>query len=145
MKVKFFDSETKVTSKGESSKRKFECVTCNRIFPSYQALGGHRASHKRTKGCGSSRIDQSSENENNAEMELEVDMKINVNAEGKMLENERVLVNEEAHEIRNFLDLNLPAATIDEERNGHSEIYKPWWIVGRNLKQEAMSIGLLSN
>jgi hypothetical protein len=62
-----------------------------------------------------------------------------------MLENERVLVNEEAHEIRNFLDLNLPAATIDEERNGHSEIYKPWWIVGRNLKQEAMSIGLLSN
>jgi hypothetical protein len=155
LKEKFFDSETKVTlaSEGESSKRKynkrgkFECATCNKIFQSYQALGGHRASHKRTKGCNSSRIDQSSENENIAELEVEVDVKINVNAEGRSIESERVLLEEEVPEIRNFLDLNLPAtaASIDEERNGHSEIYKPWWIVGRNLKQEAMSIGLLSN
>ncbi|KAJ1375527.1 Zinc finger C2H2-type [Sesbania bispinosa] len=27
----------------------FECKTCNRKFPSFQALGGHRASHKRSK------------------------------------------------------------------------------------------------
>ena len=27
----------------------FECKTCNRKFPSFQALGGHRASHKRQK------------------------------------------------------------------------------------------------
>ncbi|CAN0870905.1 Zinc finger protein ZAT4 [Linum grandiflorum] len=30
---------------------KFECNTCNKSFHSYQALGGHRASHKKTKGC----------------------------------------------------------------------------------------------
>ncbi|CAI0467075.1 unnamed protein product [Linum tenue] len=27
----------------------FECKTCNRRFSSFQALGGHRASHKRPK------------------------------------------------------------------------------------------------
>ncbi|XP_058079674.1 zinc finger protein ZAT5 [Magnolia sinica] len=27
----------------------YECKTCNRCFPSFQALGGHRASHKRPK------------------------------------------------------------------------------------------------
>ncbi|XP_010939263.2 LOW QUALITY PROTEIN: uncharacterized protein [Elaeis guineensis] len=30
---------------------RFECTTCNKTFHSYQALGGHRASHKRMKGC----------------------------------------------------------------------------------------------
>ncbi|KAK8582246.1 hypothetical protein V6N13_145229 [Hibiscus sabdariffa] len=28
----------------------YECKTCNRAFPSFQALGGHRASHKKPKG-----------------------------------------------------------------------------------------------
>ncbi|CAL9096702.1 unnamed protein product [Musa textilis] len=27
----------------------FECRTCNRQFPSFQALGGHRASHKKPR------------------------------------------------------------------------------------------------
>ncbi|KAI3785665.1 hypothetical protein L1987_44789 [Smallanthus sonchifolius] len=35
--------------KMESSKRKFECITCNKSFHSYQALGGHKASHKKLK------------------------------------------------------------------------------------------------
>lgn len=29
--------------------RLFQCKTCNRQFPSFQALGGHRASHKKPK------------------------------------------------------------------------------------------------
>ncbi|KAL4282758.1 hypothetical protein GQ457_16G009320 [Hibiscus cannabinus] len=28
----------------------YECKTCNRSFPSFQALGGHMASHKKPKG-----------------------------------------------------------------------------------------------
>ncbi|XP_010521816.1 PREDICTED: zinc finger protein ZAT12-like [Tarenaya hassleriana] len=30
--------------------RVFTCKTCNKAFPSFQALGGHRASHRRSAG-----------------------------------------------------------------------------------------------
>lgn len=30
---------------------KYECAACKRSFKSHQALGGHRASHKKVKGC----------------------------------------------------------------------------------------------
>lgn len=33
--------------------RMFECKTCNRQFLSFQALGGHRASHKKLRHTGS--------------------------------------------------------------------------------------------
>lgn len=29
----------------------FECKSCNKVFTSHQALGGHRASHRKVKGC----------------------------------------------------------------------------------------------
>lgn len=41
------------TTKCKPQKRfspvEFECITCNRKFSSFQALGGHRASHKKPK------------------------------------------------------------------------------------------------
>ncbi|MCD7455093.1 hypothetical protein HAX54_026996 [Datura stramonium] len=43
--------------KENSSKIKFECTTCNKSFHSYQALGGHRASHKNTKAENCTSID----------------------------------------------------------------------------------------
>ncbi|XP_065043473.1 zinc finger protein ZAT12-like [Musa acuminata AAA Group] len=36
-------------SSGSPPARVFECKTCSRQFPSFQALGGHRASHKKPK------------------------------------------------------------------------------------------------
>ncbi|CBI16586.3 unnamed protein product, partial [Vitis vinifera] len=33
------------------SRGKYKCETCNKVFRSYQALGGHRASHKKIKAC----------------------------------------------------------------------------------------------
>ncbi|KAI9086115.1 hypothetical protein K1719_031948 [Acacia pycnantha] len=35
------------SNKSSNRRGKFECTTCNKIFDSYQALGGHRASHKK--------------------------------------------------------------------------------------------------
>ncbi|GMI66938.1 hypothetical protein HRI_000363100 [Hibiscus trionum] len=35
----------------------FECKACKKVFNSHQALGGHRASHKKVKGCFAARLD----------------------------------------------------------------------------------------
>ncbi|XP_073133000.1 zinc finger protein ZAT6-like [Henckelia pumila] len=35
----------------------FQCKSCKKVFSSHQALGGHRASHKRVKGCFASNSD----------------------------------------------------------------------------------------
>ncbi|KAH7561128.1 hypothetical protein JRO89_XS10G0177600 [Xanthoceras sorbifolium] len=35
----------------------YECKTCNRCFPSFQALGGHRASHKKPKATAAAAED----------------------------------------------------------------------------------------
>ncbi|KAK4353353.1 hypothetical protein RND71_028871 [Anisodus tanguticus] len=40
------------TITNRSSHRIFECKTCNRQFSSFQALGGHRASHKKPRLMG---------------------------------------------------------------------------------------------
>ncbi|CAN6717701.1 unnamed protein product [Malus baccata var. baccata] len=52
------DSEV-VVCKSSQKRSKFECTTCNKVFRSYQALGGHRASHKKIKGCFASKIEGS--------------------------------------------------------------------------------------
>ncbi|KAM7483367.1 hypothetical protein LguiB_007950 [Lonicera macranthoides] len=54
----FFDPEVGALDTREmyDKKRKFQCTTCNKTFHSYQALGGHRASHKKLKGCFASKI-----------------------------------------------------------------------------------------
>lgn len=35
--------------KSTRARAKYKCETCNKVFKSYQALGGHRASHKKIK------------------------------------------------------------------------------------------------
>lgn len=42
------------TNLNTSNNRVFECKTCNRRFASFQALGGHRASHKKPRLMGES-------------------------------------------------------------------------------------------
>jgi hypothetical protein len=41
----------------------FECKACKKVFTSHQALGGHRASHKKVKGCFAAKLESSSRTE----------------------------------------------------------------------------------
>ncbi|CAK9140154.1 unnamed protein product [Ilex paraguariensis] len=53
VKIEKFNSrrftEMVTTTTGKAGFYVYECKTCNRTFPSFQALGGHRASHKKPK------------------------------------------------------------------------------------------------
>ncbi|MCD9638082.1 hypothetical protein HAX54_021789 [Datura stramonium] len=44
----------------------FECKECKKVFNSHQALGGHRASHKKVKGCYAAKQDQLDHDNNDA-------------------------------------------------------------------------------
>ncbi|KAL6322823.1 hypothetical protein AAG906_020823 [Vitis piasezkii] len=48
-------------AKGVVGKGMFECKACKKVFNSHQALGGHRASHKKVKGCFAARLDHMDE------------------------------------------------------------------------------------
>ncbi|KAF6141679.1 hypothetical protein GIB67_001231 [Kingdonia uniflora] len=53
------DEEDKLEEIKHCSSRirgKYQCGTCKKLFKSYQALGGHRASHKKIKGCSNEKI-----------------------------------------------------------------------------------------
>ncbi|CAL9006721.1 unnamed protein product [Prunus brigantina] len=50
-----------------TTRGKYKCETCNKVFKSYQALGGHRASHKKIKASNPNPIyEHELEQENNA-------------------------------------------------------------------------------
>ncbi|XP_068635398.1 zinc finger protein ZAT1-like [Aristolochia californica] len=52
VKLRFEESEDSEELKFYASGRsKYQCGTCKKVFRSYQALGGHRASHKKIRGC----------------------------------------------------------------------------------------------
>lgn len=50
--------KSRIRIRTTKSNKHFKCQTCNKMFKSYQALGGHRASHKKIKN-------QSFENQSN--------------------------------------------------------------------------------
>ncbi|XP_009801846.1 uncharacterized protein LOC107830346 [Nicotiana tabacum] len=176
------DSNTKKLRDQDSDsekKIKFECTACNKSFHSYQALGGHRASHKRTKGCeniideiehmqnlaadnkitntknssNDSTIETSSVSKKLKGYECPICFKIfqsgqalgghkrsHLIAEAKS-NNQAVILQKPTPEIRDFLDLNLPAP-VEEESNEHVG-FQTWWI-GSSHKHEQL-VGLISN
>lgn len=142
---------------------KFACSICKKGFQSYQALGGHRASHKKFKGLCAPRSENSLETENshNQTQTLitnkghECPICFKVFSSGQALgghkrshliidqakTNPTVETEEPAQEIRAFLDLNLPAP--DEEEEEACNEFKPWWIATSHEQQPL--IGLLSS
>lgn len=181
----------------DSQKRsKFECATCNKIFHSYQALGGHRASHKKIKGCFASKIDgsensieaehspdpppdskliKSIKSENSADhffvancedhraetscgakKKHECPICLKVFPSGQALgghkrshllgsnearNNPTIVIENPLPEIRNFLDLNLPAP---DEEDGKAHLGLQQWWISSSHKHEAL-VGLISN
>lgn len=184
--------DSEAVCKSSQKRSKFECTTCNKVFRSYQALGGHRASHKKIKGCFASKV-ESSENtietdlspeptsdsklskSCNNENPIKHDVKAEISTENKghacpiclkvflsgqalgghkrshliggSAENKNsqtiVIQKPAAPEVRDFLDLNLPAPVEEESSSSHAAAFKPWW-VGSSHKHEAL-VGLISN
>ncbi|KAF8113041.1 hypothetical protein N665_0058s0132 [Sinapis alba] len=58
------------TIKKQKNSQAFQCKACKKVFTSHQALGGHRASHKKVKGCFASQ-DKEEEDEDEYKEEEE--------------------------------------------------------------------------
>ncbi|KAH0638613.1 hypothetical protein KY285_035199 [Solanum tuberosum] len=56
----------------------YQCKTCNRSFPSFQALGGHRASHKKPKTLDD-QIKNSKSSDHHQQVENNIRLKLNNN------------------------------------------------------------------
>ncbi|KAH7848578.1 hypothetical protein Vadar_004678 [Vaccinium darrowii] len=129
------------SSKRQRGKGKYKCETCFKLFKSYQALGGHRASHKKARG-GNGFNNCSSTHEEFSEVELvrneekihECPVCFRVFASGQALGGHK-----RSHVIgsqsttskttanlakpplkfgESFIDLNLPAPIDDDDDDG---------------------------
>jgi hypothetical protein len=49
-KYKKIDGDAGLYTDDEVKKGRYKCTTCNKVFHSHQALGGHRASHNKVRG-----------------------------------------------------------------------------------------------
>ncbi|XP_039048172.1 zinc finger protein ZAT9-like [Hibiscus syriacus] len=127
--IYFKSSKVNRTSRG-----KYWCETCNKVFKSYQALGGHRASHKKMKAYPPPATDETElepENMGTTTSPL-TDQKIHecpvcfrVFSSGQALgghKRSHVITGQAATPVRSckklgdsFIDLNLPAPTDDDD------------------------------
>ncbi|KAK3018174.1 hypothetical protein RJ639_002792 [Escallonia herrerae] len=64
------DSDEEIKVCKNRVRAKYRCETCNRVFRSYQALGGHRASHKKIKLNHSSSAVEAETNEGKVEEKI---------------------------------------------------------------------------
>ncbi|KAI7988830.1 Zinc finger protein ZAT2 [Camellia lanceoleosa] len=71
------DDEEEDKGKEVVVKGMFQCKACKKVFKSHQALGGHRASHKKVKGCFASRFDNT--DDNNEDIDVEKDVLVQAN------------------------------------------------------------------
>ncbi|KAF3523731.1 hypothetical protein F2Q69_00049586 [Brassica cretica] len=125
---KWKKKKNKATSEGynkSSKKGRFTCETCGKVFKSYQALGGHRASHKKNRV--SNKTEQRSETEYPERRIHECPISLRVFASGQALGGHKRshgignLSVDHHHQVRvesvkqRMIDLNLPAPTDEEE------------------------------
>ncbi|CAL5331377.1 unnamed protein product [Camellia sinensis] len=73
--------ERKQSKANKISRAKYKCETCHKVFRSYQALGGHRASHKKARAHNNGVLNQTHE----ASLEVVENRNVGV-SEGKIHE-----------------------------------------------------------
>ncbi|GMJ01588.1 hypothetical protein like AT3G60580 [Hibiscus trionum] len=119
----FKSSEVNRTGRG-----KYRCETCNKVFKSYQALGGHRASHKKMKAHSAATHETENVGATTSSM---TDKKIHecpvcfrVFSSGQALGGHKRshVITGQVAPVRSskklgdrFIDLNLPAPTDDDD------------------------------
>ncbi|MFS7932832.1 putative transcription factor C2H2 family [Helianthus anomalus] len=120
------ESESETESEGEvvkvkqtRAKKGYRCETCNRIFKSYQALGGHIASHKKIKLNNQFQYNKYHPKRNVLEDKIyECHVCFKVFASGQALgghKRSHVSTKQVVKESINMFDLNLPAPSHDDD------------------------------
>ncbi|GAA0143572.1 hypothetical protein LIER_04227 [Lithospermum erythrorhizon] len=119
---------TKVNTRGG----KYRCETCNKVFKSYQALGGHKANHKKIKVKNETEEHETEKAGESRRKEREHECPIcsRVFASGQALGgHKRSHLTKSARENHNFvkpfsrkIDLNLPAPLDDDEEINQMEL-----------------------
>lgn len=168
----FYSAVTSVTGAAKKKSR-YECATCNTSFHSYQALGGHRAAHKRGRGCrggGSLEADASIGDDRKAKGDRDHQCGIcgKVFASGQALGGHKrthlvrssaTVATEEEEDVEvaatpDLLDLNFPAPVDGDSCNGRGNSaaaatasadaeFESWW-AGSTLKSEAMMVAMIT-
>lgn len=106
---------TDVKRSRNSTRMKYRCDTCNKSFRSYQALGGHKASHKKVK------VNHNIKNQETTNVLMEDKVHecpvcFKVFGSGQALGGHKRthVMNVDKKKIK-FIDLNLPAPIDDED------------------------------
>ncbi|KAL1566374.1 zinc finger protein ZAT4-like [Salvia divinorum] len=141
----FNDNRIKSNQINDDMTNKFRCMICSKAFTSYQALGGHRASHKKYKGCCAPTTTATTPSQNLQECKKSKDHEcpicFKIFPSGQALGGHKRshLITDQSKtsttghlrvedaqtpRVRHFLDLNLPAP-VEEDCNVE---LKPWWI-----------------
>ncbi|KAL2487338.1 Zinc finger protein ZAT5 [Abeliophyllum distichum] len=94
----------------------YQCKTCNRCFPSFQALGGHRASHKKSRFMNVQYVELNSP--------LVKPWGGHMRRHRPMPNHDRDSLNAKKSRKPLSLDLNLPAAPEDDDDDDHREYSK---------------------
>ncbi|XP_057504432.1 zinc finger protein ZAT9-like [Actinidia eriantha] len=138
----FFDDSEK--------KREYRCRTCNKMFDSYQALGGHQTSHRTSSAeasakleCHENLVDQNTSYESKKSKDHECPICFKVFSSGQALgghkrahyiglsestNKECVVTKQEIPDMHIVCDLNFPISLEKEVGVGVDVGFKPWYV-----------------
>ncbi|KAH0890006.1 hypothetical protein HID58_052435 [Brassica napus] len=117
-----------IVNRGGRGRGRFKCETCGKVFNSYQALGGHRASHKKNKTFTTMTTSTKTEHEKiECEKVHQCPICFRVFTSGQALGGHKRSHGSNnvgsRRELSTMIDLNLPAPNEDDET---SVVFNEW-------------------